>query len=182
MWRRLRVNLYLVGYRCTGKTSVGRLLSDTLGWIFVDMDHELARDAGTSIEDVVHSRGWMYFREQEGRLLQRLSESTKQVISTGGGIVTIPENISTMRGSGRVVWLQASPVTIAQRMAADRNTVGQRPPLLGHDSSAEIQEVLAERQPLYEQANHFHVETDGLSLPEVAERILAWLKSLDVAT
>jgi shikimate kinase len=171
------VNLYLVGYRCTGKTSVGRLLSTALGWNFVDMDHELVAEAGIPIEDIVDSRGWKYFRELEGQLLQRLSQSTKQVISTGGGVLTVPENIAMMRGSGKVVWLHASPAIIAERMEADRNTAGQRPPLHGNDSVVEIEEVLAERLPLYDEAMHLQVETDDLSLEEVTEAIVRWLES-----
>jgi len=171
------VNLYLVGYRCTGKTSVGRLLSAALGWNFVDMDHELVAEAGTAIEDIVDSRGWKYFRELEGQLLQKLSQSTKQVISTGGGVVTVPENIVIMRESGKVVWLHASPATIAERMEADINTAGQRPPLQGNDSVAEIEEVFAERLPLYDEAMHLQVETDNLSPEEVAESVVRWLKA-----
>jgi shikimate kinase len=178
MLRRLPVNLYLVGYRCTGKTSVGRLLAEALAWTFIDMDHELVAEAGIPIEEIVDSRGWRYFREHEGKLLQRLSQATKQVISTGGGVVTVPENIAIMRGSGKVVWLHASPDTIAARMEEDRNTAGQRPPLHGNDSVVEIEEVLAERLPLYDEAMHLQVETDDLSLEEVAEYIVRWLESI----
>jgi len=171
------LNLYLVGYRCTGKTSVGRLLSDALDWTFVDMDHELVTEAGVPIEDIVDSRGWKYFRELEAQLLERLSQATKQVISTGGGVVTVPENIATMRRSGKVVWLHASPATIAERMEADMDTARQRPPLHGNDSLAEIEEVFAKRLPLYDEAMHLQVETDGLSQREVAEHILRWLET-----
>ena len=176
------MNLYLVGYRCTGKSSVGRLLAEALVWTFVDMDHELISEAGIPIEEIVESRGWKYFREREGKLLQRLSEATKQVISTGGGVVTIPENIAIMRGSGKVVWLHASPDTIAARMEADKSTADQRPPLHGDDSVVEIEEVLAERLPLYDEAMHLQVETDDLSVEEVSESIIRWLKTLEVAT
>lgn len=171
------MNLYLVGYRCTGKTSVGRLLAKAMAWTFVDMDHELVTEAGIPIEEMVDSRGWKYFREGEAQLLESLSQATKQVISTGGGIVTVPENIAVMRGSGKVVWLHASPDTIAARMEADRSTAGQRPPLHGNDSVVEIEEVLAERLPLYDEAMHLQVETDELSLEEVTESILRWLES-----
>jgi shikimate kinase len=67
MLRRLPVNLYLVGYRCTGKTSVGRLLAEALVWTFVDMDHELVVEASIPIEDIVDSQGWKYFREREAQ-------------------------------------------------------------------------------------------------------------------
>ena len=171
------MNLYLVGYRCTGKTSVGRLLAKAMAWTFVDMDHELVTEAGIPIEEMVDSRGWEYFREREAQLLGSLSHAAKQVISTGGGVVTVPENIAIMRGSGKVVWLHASPDTIAARMEADRSTAGQRPPLQGNNSVVEIEEVLAERMPLYDEAMHLQVETDALSLEEVTEGILRWLES-----
>jgi len=146
------------------------------------MDHELVTEAGIPIEDIVDSRGWKYFRECEAQLLERLSQGTKQVISTGGGLVTVPENIAIMRGSGKVVWLHASPATIAERMEADTDTARQRPPLHGNDSLAEIEEVFAERLPLYDEAMHLQVETDNLSPEEVAESIIGWLKTFEVTT
>ena len=176
------MNLYLIGYRCTGKTSVGQMLADTMAWTFIDMDHELVKEAGIPIEEIVDSRGWKYFRDQESKLLQQLSQATKQVISTGGGVVTVAENISIMRGSGKVVWLHASPSTIAARMEADKSSADQRPPLHGNDSVVEIEEVLAERLPLYDEAMHLQVETDDLSVEEVSESIIRWLKTLEAAT
>ncbi|MGD8994491.1 MAG: shikimate kinase [Syntrophobacterales bacterium] len=171
------MNLYLIGYRCTGKSSVGRLLAEAMDWTFVDMDQELVSEAGIPIEEIVDSRGWKYFRDQESKLLQQLSRATEQVISTGGGVVTVPENITIMHGSGKVVWLHASPGTIAARMEADKSTADQRPPLHGDDSVVEIEEVLAERLPLYDEAMHLQVETDDLSVEEVSESIVRWLKT-----
>jgi shikimate kinase len=141
------------------------------------MDNELVAEAGIPIEEIVASRGWKYFREREAQLLERLSQATKQVISTGGGVVTVEENIATMRDSGKVVWLHASPATIAERMEADIDSARQRPPLHGYDSVAEIEEVFAERLPLYDEAMHLQVETDVLSPQEVAEHILRWLET-----
>ena len=172
------MNLYLVGYRCTGKSSVGLLVSHALGWVFVDMDNELQAEEGRDIQQIVENHGWDYFRKTESDLLQRLSRGAKQVIATGGGVVIKPGNVTRMHSSGKVVWLHASPNTIAQRMAADNNTGGQRPPLRGRDSVAEIQDILAERLPLYRQAMHFRVDTDGLSPQQVAKRVLAWLATI----
>jgi shikimate kinase len=153
-----------------------------MDWTFVDMDQELVSEAGIPIEEIVDSRGWKYFRDQESKLLQQLSRATEQVISTGGGVVTVPENITIMHGSGKVVWLHASPGTIAARMEADKSTDDQRPPLHGDDSVVEIEEVLAERLPLYDEAMHLQVETDDLSVEEVSESIIRWLKTLEMAT
>jgi shikimate kinase len=171
------VNLYLVGYRCTGKSSVGQIVSDALGWVFLDIDDALQAEEGRAIEQIVLEEGWEYFRTLETNLVQRVSRGSNQVIATGGGVVTNPGNVALMKGSGKVVWLQASPKTIAQRMKADSNTGGQRPPLRGKDSIGEIEEILSERLPLYQQAMHFRIDTDGLSPREVAARILRWLET-----
>ncbi len=171
------MNLYLVGYRCTGKSSAGRLLAATLNWVFVDMDHELVAEEGMPIQELVADKGWQYFRQRESHLLERLSRSGEQVVATGGGVVTVSENIGVMRNSGRIVWLDARPATIAERMAADNKTAGQRPPLQGEDSFAEVVEVLKERLPLYEESMHFRVETDVLAPEEVAQHVLAWLET-----
>jgi len=171
------LNLYLVGYRCTGKTSVGQIISDALGLVFIDMDDELMADEGMAIQEIISSRGWEYFRQREILLVQSFSRTSGRVIATGGGVVTAPENISAMRDSGKVVWLDASPAVIAARMKVNNKTVAQRPPLRGQDSIVEIKEVLEQRLPQYEKAMHFRVETDELSPHEVAQRILAWLRS-----
>jgi shikimate kinase len=144
-----------------------------MGWVFVDMDNELVTVAGIPIEDIVVRRGWEHFREMEARLLGRLSQKERQVIATGGGVVTVRSNVTVMRATGKVVWLQASPEVIAERMVADTITASQRPPLRGDDAFAEIEEILRDRLPLYKQAMHFRVDTDGLSPETVAHRILA---------
>lgn len=171
------MNLYLVGYRCTGKTSVGRLLSKMLKWDFVDMDRQLEAEAGMPIQDMVARWGWQHFRAMEGHLLEQLSHTSRRVIATGGGVVTSASNITAMRASGKVVWLQASPAVIAERMVADNNTVLQRPPLHGQDSLAEIEDILRERLHLYKQAMDLQVDTDGLSPKDVANGILAWFET-----
>jgi shikimate kinase len=143
------------------------------------MDAVLTAEEDMSIQEIISRRGWEYFRQREILLIQRLSRTSGQVIATGGGVVTAPENITAMRDSGKVVWLHASPAAIAARMQANNKTGGQRPPLRGQDSIDEIREVLGQRLEQYEQAMHFRVETDGLSPQEVAQRVLAWLRSVE---
>ena len=82
-----------------------------------------------------------------------------------------------MRASGKVVWLQVSSNVVAERMVEDGNTASQRPPLHGEDAFSEIEKILGERLPLYEQAMHFRVDTDNLTPNEIADSILAWLKN-----
>jgi shikimate kinase len=165
-------NLFLIGYRCTGKTSTGRTLAARLGWTFVDSDRVITAEVGCSIADFIATEGWTAFREAERKVILRLSEMDRQVVAAGGGVVTDDENVVCMRSSGKVIWLQASPDAIRRRMQADAGTAANRPPLTGQGSLEEIAAVLDERKPLYADAAHYRIDTDDLNTDEVAEKII----------
>ena len=167
------MNLFLIGYRCTGKTQVGKSLAERLGRPFLDTDAEVVRETGRSISDLVNRHGWIFFRQQERRILQRMCDKNDHVIATGGGIILNPHNVVDMSASGRVVWLRARPATIADRMSGDSHTRVQRPSLTGKTPVEEIEETLTERLPLYESAMHTAVDTDGLRIDEITDLILA---------
>jgi shikimate kinase len=169
------MNLYLIGYRCTGKTSVGKALARQLGWPFADTDRLIVERAGTRIADMVAEKGWPYFREQERLILAALSAREGQVVATGGGIVLDPRNIREMQGAGKIVWLTAGEQTIQTRMLADTATAGSRPSLTGQGLIDEIAAVLAERRPLYRKAADATIDTDGETITGVCERIVAAL-------
>ena len=167
------MNLFLIGYRCTGKTRVGKCLAERLGRPFLDTDAELVHETGMSISDMVKRHGWDFFRRQERRVLQRMCQKNDHVIATGGGVVLNPRNTADMRAAGRVVWLRANPATIAERMGRDSRSESQRPSLTGKTPVEEIEETLTGRLPLYESAMHAAVDTDGLTIEEITKRILA---------
>lgn len=169
------MNLYLIGYRCTGKTTVGIALGRRLGRPFVDTDRLIVQTVGTSIARMVEENGWPYFREQERKTLQSLSAKAHQVVATGGGIVLDERNIVAMRHSGKVVWLTAGLATIQARMLADDATQGSRPSLTGQGLIAEIEVVLAQRRPLYEKAADLTVATDDETIAGICERIVEGL-------
>ncbi|MEN8689983.1 MAG: shikimate kinase, partial [Desulfobacterales bacterium] len=100
-------NLFLIGYRCTGKTSAGRTLAAKLGWTFVDSDRVITVEIGCSIAEFIAANGWAAFRETERKVIIRLSEMDRQVVAAGGGAVIADENVERMRSSGKVIWLQA---------------------------------------------------------------------------
>lgn len=166
------MNLFLIGYRCTGKTTVGKALARRLGWLFVDTDRMVVETAGTSIAKMVDEKGWPYFRDQELQALQALSADDRQVVATGGGAVLDNRNVSAMRKSGTVVLLTASRKTIAARMLADDATEGSRPSLTGQGLVREITSVLCERRPLYEKAADFVVDTNRKTIEAICDRIL----------
>ena len=170
--RRFMNNLFLIGYRCTGKTSAGRTLAAKLGWIFVDSDRVITVEIGCSIAEFIAANGWAAFRETERKVIIRLSEMDRQVVAAGGGAVIADENVERMRSSGKVIWLQASPHTIRRRMQADAGTAVIRHSLTGQGSLEEIAAVLDERKPLYAGAAHHLIDTDDLTPAEVVEKIL----------
>lgn len=167
------MNLWLIGYRCTGKTTVGRMLAESVGLWFVDADVALTREIGQSISAFVSERGWPAFRREESRILQNLSRGQGQIVATGGGVILDPANVQIMRETGMVVWLTARPETILSRLGEDPGTAENRPALTDEGLAAEVRATLAEREPLYANAAHHSVETDGRGPGEVAERIRA---------
>lgn len=170
------MNIYLTGYRCTGKTSVGKSLADVLKWSFIDADLELVGRYGMTISEIVSKEGWNSFREKEKAVLKRLSALDKHVVATGGGVILDIENIEQMRKSGTIIWLKATPETIKTRILQDQNTEELRPSLTSKGLVEEIEETLVERKPLYEGAMDFSVDTDNRSIDDICESIIRELK------
>lgn len=170
-------NIFLIGYRCSGKTSAGKTLAAKLGWTFVDSDRLIAAEIGCSIANFIAANGWAAFREKERNLIARLSEIDRQVVAAGGGAVIATENVGHMRSNGKVIWLQAAPDTIRRRMQADAGTAANRPPLTGQGTLGEITAVLDERKPLYAGAAHHFIDTDDLNTDEVVEKIIETFES-----
>lgn len=166
------MNIYLIGYRCTGKTTVGKLLSQRLGWPFIDMDLELTRQLATTISDFVDRNGWQAFRRQERAVLKQVSFVQRHVVATGGGIILNPKNISDMKASGTLIWLKASPQKIKDRIRRDTHTQASRPALTSKGLIEEIEETLSNRHPVYQQAMNFSVDTDDLNVEDICKRIL----------
>ena len=154
------MNIYLVGYRCTGKTSVGQRLAASMGWAFVDPDLRVVAQAGQEIAAIVKTNGWPHFRRLEQACLRAVADKHHQVVATGGGIVLDAHNVKIMKTSGVVVWLTAAPDTIRQRMRGDRQTENQRPALTDRNAIDEIETVLNERMPLYRAASDMVIDTE----------------------
>lgn len=165
--------IYLTGYRCTGKTTVGRLLAKKIHWAFVDADAMLVDEAKMTVAEIVEKYGWDDFRNRESDILKRLSQGKDQVVATGGGVILREKNRQIMNETGTVVWLKASMATISERMAGDEKTDGQRPGLTDKGALAEIEETLTQRLPIYKEAMDFSVETDGKSVVEIRDEILS---------
>ncbi len=170
------MNLTLIGYRATGKTSLARLLAERLGWDWIDADVEVERRAGKSIARIFTEEGEPAFRDLEAEVTAELLRRSQLVLASGGGSPMRPETREAMRAGGRVVWLRAGPETIHRRMGGDETTAGRRPDLTAKGGLDEIVELLGRREPIYRQTAHLEVDTEGKDLEAVAGEILARLE------
>ncbi|MBA5866434.1 MAG: shikimate kinase [Nitrospira sp. CR1.3] len=166
----LFMNIVLIGYRGTGKSSVGKALAARLGRELVSTDSEIVRRAGCSIPEIVAQHGWEYFRDLESDVCRNLADRDQLVIDTGGGAIVRPRNVEMLKRNGRLFWLTASVESIAARIGGDT----QRPSLTGTKSFVEeIQDVLRERAPKYQAAADHVIPTDDRSIDHLVQLVLA---------
>ena len=169
------MNVFLIGYRCTGKTTVAKILAEKLGWSWCDADPILEERAGKTIRQIFADEGEAGFRTRETDTLRELARRERHVIATGGGVVLRPENREIL-GTGKIVWLEAEPSVLWKRMQEDLTTKERRPNL-SQGGLAEIEDLVRVRTPLYRETSHFSVNTANLSPEQVADAIRHWLNS-----
>ncbi|MBS0153329.1 MAG: shikimate kinase [Nitrospira sp.] len=164
------MNVVLIGYRGTGKSTVGKIVATRLGRELLSTDAEIVKSAGQTIPQIVEQHGWEFFRDLESKICQDLAGKDGLVLDTGGGAILRPQNVEVLKRTGTLFWLTASVATIATRIGSDT----QRPSLTGTKSFVdEIQEMLRERTPKYQAAADHVIETEGKSVTQVADEILA---------
>jgi len=170
------MNIILMGYRCTGKSSAGRKLAALLGRPFHDTDELIRRRTGRTVEEIVAAEGWSVFREEERAVIGDLSGTDGSVIAPGGGALLDHRNVAKLKENGLFVWLIADAATIARRLEADPGGGANRPSLSGKPVADEVREILAEREPLYRQIADLVVDTASLTAEEVATAICSGLR------
>jgi shikimate kinase len=171
------MNLFLIGYRCSGKTTIGKSIAATIDWSFVDSDTRVINDSGKSIKEIVGAHGWPAFRRMERSMMRQICTKDRQVVATGGGAVLESENIRAMKASGMVVWLSASVETIRKRMLQDKNSPKLRPALTDSGQIEEIEAMLLKRNPYYRDAGDFSIDTDDVPVKEIVAKIIQKLSA-----
>ena len=168
--------VYLIGYRASGKTSVGRAVASALSRLFVDTDLLIEDSAGRDIAAIFRDSGEPAFRQLESETLETLSARAlageELVVATGGGIVLSEENCELMRATGLVIWLRAPASVLRERIEGDPGTARRRPALSGDSASAEVEDVLRRRYSLYEVAADCIVDTAELGQVEVCQAVV----------
>ena len=161
------MNIVLIVMSGSGKTTVGKLLSEKLGKKFIEMDDLITQRAGQSIPDIVSSYGWEKFRDIETEVTRLVAKLDNVVSATGGGVVTREENVRALRRKGKLVWLKANIDTLLERIGDNQS----RPSLTGKPHQEDLATVLAERTPIYERVADVTIDTEGKNPDEVAEAI-----------
>jgi len=163
------MNIVLIGYRGTGKSIVGRHLSERLGMPCIGMDAEIVKKAGMSIPEIVEKDGWPVFRDIESEEVRRLTRLDNIIVDTGGGVIERAENIEVLQRNSQIFWLKASADKIVSRIQGGT----QRPALTaGKTFTEEVVEILKQRTPKYKKAAQYEIDTDELTPEQVADRIM----------
>lgn len=160
-------NIFLVGLMGAGKTSVGRALAKRLHKTFCDTDQEIERATGVKIPVIFEIEGEAGFRARESKLLAELVRRTNIVLATGGGAVLSEQNRRLLAEHGTVIYLRAAASDLWQRTHHDRN----RPLLQTDDPLKKLQELFAERDPLYREIADVIVDTGSQSVGGLAHKV-----------
>lgn len=165
------MNIALIGFMGTGKTTVGMLLAEALGITYVDSDEEIIRISGHNIPDLFAEYGETRFRELENDVVHSLSKLNRVVIGYGGGVVTNSENVAILRKTSKVVLLTASAEEVLRRTSGDLS----RPLLNIDDRLTRIRELMAVRNNTYLAAADLVLNTESLTPREVVDTIMKQL-------
>lgn len=175
----MKHNIFITGFSGTGKTTVGRQVAGILGWQFVDLDDEIVAESGKSIAAIFDDHGEIHFRGIEAKCLSRVCKNNRQIVATGGGIITSASNRTLMAKEGIIVCLEARIDTIVERLENETQDPGAPPirPMLNTASQgSRIRDLKKERQFDYSNAR-FTIHTDGLMPIEVAQDVVSsWRK------
>jgi shikimate kinase len=172
--------IYLSGFMGSGKSTIGPILANTLGWDFYDLDIVIEQKENKKISQIFEENGEEYFRNLEKVLLTKLAEKQNVVIALGGGTITNQENIDYLRSTGKIIYIKISAESAYKRLRFKRD----RPVLIRNGITnlsktefiANIEQLLSARKKYYEQAD-ITIETGKLRIGETINMIVNAVKS-----
>ena len=158
------LNVILIGFMGCGKTTVGNLLARQLGFQFIDTDQLIVKKAHRPIPLIFEQEGEAGFRALESAVLEDLAGTDRAVIATGGGIITVPDNVPRLRGLGLVIWLNPPEEILFQRIMRNHD----RPLVRTGNPRQTVHDLLTLRRPLYTSAAHLDVDVSDVTPDEAA--------------
>lgn len=154
--------VFLTGYRGSGKSTIGRILSQRIPAAFCDLDQYLCSKANKTVAEIVEKDGWGAFRRLESEVLAEVCQTygPQTVFATGGGVVLSPANRQHLLNNGTVIWLNV-PAEILYARLSRKPDLALRPGFTNASPLEEITTILAQREPLYAASCHHQVEASG---------------------
>ncbi len=173
------MHLYLIGYRGSGKSTVGRELAQRLLRPHVDTDDLIESESGMSIKNIFATKGEPWFRDLEAKIVTQVSARIPPtVVSLGGGAVLRAPSQSILRATGTCVWLTASAEYLFKRVQSDQATQLRRPNLSQGGGFAEVADILSKRLPIYESLSDITVVVEGKTPDEICDEIADCINSV----
>jgi len=165
---------YLAGFMASGKSTIGPIVANILGWTFFDLDKEIEKKENRKITKIFEKEGEDYFRQKESEILKEISEGEDLIISLGGGTLVIRENREFIKKRGKLIFLSSSPEVAYRRLKHKRDR-----PILLADNNEEatenvvmerIESLMKERMKYYQKAD-YRIDTDNKSIGTTADKI-----------
>ncbi len=165
------MNIILIGFRGTGKSTVGELLSKRMERDFIDSDKYIESSTGKTIKCIFEEDGEKEFREIESIVITKLSKMDNMIISAGGGVILRNDNVRNLKKNGFLVLLEAAPEIIYERVTQDEKTTQQRPSLTNKKPLDEINHLIEQRELAYKNAADYTINTSYVSCEDIVNEI-----------
>ena len=171
----------LIGYRGTGKSTIGKRLAEKLNLPFCDSDTIIEQQAERTIAQIFTDEGESGFRDLESSVVVQLMNSRKGIIAWGGGVILSEVNRAEIQKSKKTIWLTATAQTLFSRIYGDKNSASTRPALTDLDPLEEIQFNLNKRETLYRQCADVEFNTENQSLDTIVDQLAQQLSEPDIS-
>jgi shikimate kinase len=172
--------IYLAGFMGAGKSTIGPILANTLGWDFYDLDKVIEKNEGIKVREIFETKGEHYFRKVERELLQKISAEHNVVISLGGGTMADEENLRILKKTGTIFYLKASQEAIYKRLKYKRDRpslhINGDFPESGEQLMELIIKLLNEREKFYLLSDHI-ILTDNIPVGKTVDKIARIISS-----
>lgn len=160
-------NIFLIGFMGCGKSTMARMLATELSMELIEMDETIEKEENRTINEIFATDGEQYFRDLESALIVRIGEKGNGIVSCGGGAILREENVVNMKKNGKVIYLEATPETIFERVRYSTN----RPLLNGNMNVEYISELMSKRVDKYKQAADVILSVDGKTKDAIVQEI-----------
>lgn len=174
--------LFLIGYRATGKTTIGRRLADRWNCRWIDTDAEIEKFSQRTIPEIFTEDGEPGFRQIEQKVIALMVDAIRRhddaVISLGGGAVLADETRHLIARRGKCVWLNAPVECLVQRIESSQSQT-PRPALTSQSAADEVSLVMEQRTPVYSDCADYTIDTSQLSVEQTVEQIAQWWAEVD---